>query len=146
MRLLFRLLIGLALLFLLAIAGAWWLLHGSLASLDGKVVVRGLSAPVTIERDAIGVVTIHAANETDAMRALGYVHAQERFFEMDLLRRSAAGELAALFGPIALDVDKKHRVHRLRARALDNLLVSAGDKLPQLKAYVEGINAGLADL
>lgn len=146
MRLLLRLLIGVALLVLIAVAGAWWLLHGSLATLDGKLELPGLSAPATIERDAIGVVTIHAANETDAMRALGYVHAQERFFEMDLLRRTAAGELAALFGPIALDTDKKHRVHRLRARALDNLLVSAGDKLPLLKAYTDGINAGLADL
>src|SRR5512141_1358145 len=115
MRLLLRLLIGVALLLLLAIAGGWWLLHGSLATLDGNLDLPGLSAPATIERDAIGVVTIHAANETDAMRALGYVHAQERFVEMDLLRRTAAGELAALFGPIALDTDKKHRVHRLRA-------------------------------
>jgi penicillin amidase len=146
MRLLLRLLIGVALLLLLAIAGGWWLLHGSLATLDGTLALPGLSAPATVERDAIGVVTIHAANETDAIRALGYVHAQERFFEMDLLRRTAAGELAALFGKIALDVDKQHRVHRLRARALDNLLVSAGDKLPLLKAYTEGINAGLADL
>jgi penicillin amidase len=146
MRLLLRLLIGVALLLLLAIASGWWLLHGSLAKLDGRLELPGLSAPATIERDAIGVVTIHAANENDAMRALGYVHAQERFFEMDLLRRTAAGELAALFGPIALDTDKKHRVHRLRARALDNLLVSAGDKLPLLKAYTDGINSGLADL
>ena len=50
------------------------------------------------------------------MRALGYVHAQERYFEMDLLRRTAAGELAELFGPVAIDTDKEHRVHRLRAR------------------------------
>ena len=138
--------LALLILILLVLGSAWWLLHGSLAALDGKLELPGLSAPATIERDAIGVVTIHAANEIDAMRALGYVHAQERFFEMDLLRRSAAGELAALFGPVALDIDKKHRVHRLRARALDNLLVSAGDKLPLLKAYTDGINAGLADL
>ena len=61
---------------------------------------------MTIQRDALGVVTIDAANETDALRALGYVHAQERFFEMDLMRRSAAGELSGLFGEIALGVDK----------------------------------------
>ena len=50
------------------------------------------------------------------MRALGYVHAQERFFEMDLMRRSAAGELAALFGPVAMDTTRPHRVHRMRER------------------------------
>ena len=73
--------------------------------------------------------TVDAANEIDAMRALGYVHAQERFFEMDLMRRSAAGELAELFGPIAVDTDRQHRVHRMRARATQDLPAIAGDKL-----------------
>jgi penicillin amidase len=138
--------VALLVLIVLAFGTGWWLLHGSLATLNGEIALPGLSAPVSIDRDALGVVTIHAANETDAMRALGYVHAQERFFEMDLLRRSAAGELSELFGKIALDVDKQHRVHRLRARALDNLLVDTGEKLPLLKAYTDGINSGLADL
>ena len=66
---------------------------------------------VTIERDALGVVTITATSQADAMRALGRVHAQERYFEMDLMRRSAAGELSALFGPKAIDADKRMRVH-----------------------------------
>lgn len=100
----------------LAFATGWWLLHGSVPVLDGTRAIAGLSSPVTIQRDHLGEVTIQAANEVDALRALGYVHAQERFFEMDLMRRSAAGELAELFGPIALDVDRQHRVHRLRAR------------------------------
>jgi penicillin amidase len=125
---------------------AWWLLRGSLPQLDGQVVVGDLSAPVTIQRDALGVVTIDAANETDAMRALGYVHAQERYFEMDLMRRTAAGELSELFGPIALDTDKKHRMHRMRARVMQNLDWIAGDKLPQLQAYTDGIHAGLSAL
>ena len=94
----------------------WWLLRGSLPELDGELALPGLSGPVTVQRDALGVVTIDAANETDAMRALGYVHAQERYFEMDLLRRTAAGELAELFGPVAVGVDKEHRIHRFRAR------------------------------
>lgn len=129
-----------------AFVSVWWLLRGSLPKLDGELALRGLSAPVTIQRDRLGVVTIDAANETDAMRALGYVHAQERFFEMDLMRRTAAGELAELFGPIALETDKKHRIHRMRERAKFNLKVAAGDRLPQLEAYVEGVNAGLTDL
>ncbi len=137
---------ALLILIVLAFGTGWWLLHGSLARLDGDVALPGLSAPVDIERDALGVVTIHAANEADAMRALGYVHAQERFFEMDLLRRSAAGELSELFGKIALDLDKQHRVHRLRARALDQLDTIAGNNLPLLQAYTDGVNAGLADL
>ncbi len=130
----------------LAVGTGWWLLRGSLPALDGELALPGLSAPVELERDALGTVTIKAANETDAMRALGYVHAQERFFEMDLMRRSAAGELSALFGPIALKLDKDARVHRFRARTLENLDAFAGDKLPQLQAYRDGVNAGLANL
>jgi penicillin amidase len=138
-----------ALLLVLALAFtllAWWLLRASLPQLDGQVVLGDLSAPVMIQRDALGVVTIDAANETDAMRALGYVHAQERYFEMDLMRRTAAGELAELFGLIALETDKKHRMHRMRARVMQNLDRIAGDKLPQLQAYTDGVHAGLSAL
>ncbi len=66
----------------------WLLLRGSLADLDGEHALPGLARPVTIERDALGVVTITATSQADAMRALGRVHAQERYFEMDLMRRS----------------------------------------------------------
>ncbi len=129
-----------------ALGSGWWLLRGSLPALDGDLALAGLSAPVTIQRDALGVVTIDAANETDMARALGYVHAQERYFEMDLMRRSSAGELAELFGPIALDLDKEHRVHRMRARVMAHLDAFAGDKVSQLQAYTDGVNAGLDDL
>jgi penicillin amidase len=140
--------LGLALLALalLAFTAAWWLLRGSLPQLDGELSLPGLAAAVTIQRDVLGVVTVDAANELDAMRALGYVHAQERFFEMDLMRRTAAGELAGLFGPIAVDTDKQHRVHRMRARVTANLAAIAGSKMAVLKAYAAGVNAGLADL
>jgi penicillin amidase len=118
----------------------WWLLRGSLAPLDGEQALAGLQAPVTVSRDALGVVTLDGASQLDVMRALGQVHAQERGFEMDLMRRSAAGELSALFGPAALEVDKRMRVHRLRHRASKEP-VSA-----ELQAYVEGVNEGIAGL
>src|SRR5688572_32873056 len=105
-------LLALVVLVLAAMLAGWWLMRGSLPRLEGELALSGLAAPVTVERDERGVVTVQAANEADAMRALGYVHAQERYFEMDLLRRTAAGELAALFGPLAVDTDRKHRVHR----------------------------------
>ncbi|MEO6103041.1 MAG: penicillin acylase family protein, partial [Pseudoxanthomonas sp.] len=141
-----RLALLLLVLAIVAFATGWWLLRGSLPELDGELALVGLSAPVTVERDAIGVVTIEAANETDMARALGYVHAQERYFEMDLMRRSSAGELAELFGPIALSLDKEHRVHRMRARVMANLDAFAGDKRAQLQAYTDGVNAGLDGL
>ena len=125
---------------------ALWVARGSLAQLDGGASLAGLSAAVDVQRDALGVATVDAANEADAARALGFLHAQERYFEMDLLRRSAAGELSALFGAVAIERDKVVRVHRLRARADENLATIAGDRLPVLEAYRDGVNAGLAAL
>jgi len=150
MRRLFRILIRLGVLLLvlavLAVGFAWWTLRSSLPKLDGELAVPGLSAPVRLERDALGVVTIDAANEIDAARALGWVHGQERFFEMDLLRRSAAGELSELFGSIAIERDKEIRVHRMRARVDESLAKVAGERLPLLQAYADGVNLGRRDL
>lgn len=125
---------------------AWWQLRRSLPTLEGDIALPGLAAPVSVQRDAQGMVTIDATQEADAVRALGYVHAQERFFEMDLLRRTAAGELAALFGARALKADRAHRLHRFRARTRAQFDVIAGDKRGLLEAYAAGVNAGLADL
>ena len=141
-----RLALLLLVLIVLVFAAGWWLLRGSLPALEGSPALPGLSAPVTVQRDALGVITVEAANETDMARALGYVHAQERYFEMDLMRRTSAGELSELFGPIAIDLDKERRVHRMRARVAANLQAFAGDRMPQLQAYTDGVNAGLASL
>ena len=141
-----RLALLLLLLLALACLGAWIAVRGSLASLDGNLPLRGLAAPVSVQRDALGTVTISASSEIDAARALGFIHGQERFFEMDLLRRSAAGELSELFGAIAIDKDKSIRVHRLRERARGELAVVAGDRQAVLDAYTAGVNAGLGAL
>lgn len=121
-------------------------LRASLPIVEGVVVVHGLAAPVTIDRDAYGIPTIKAAGRPDAARALGFLHAQERFFQMDLQRRQAAGELSALVGARALDADRAARVHRFRAisrRAVDQ---TAAGYRAVLEAYAAGVNAGLAAL
>lgn len=133
-------------LLMIGVLTAWWLMRGSLPQLEGQSRLPGLASAVTVQRDALGVATIDAANERDAMRALGYLHAQERYFEMDLLRRTAAGELSGLFGPIAVETDKRHRVHRLRARIRANLASITGSQQAQLQAYTDGVNAGVAAL
>jgi penicillin amidase len=129
-------------------AGAWFYfqLRASLPQLDGAATVPGLTAPVTIERDALGVPTVRGRTRADVARALGFVHAQDRFFQMDLLRRHAAGELAELFGQPALDHDKTVRVHQFRARARAVLTVLAPDERALLAAYTDGVNAGLRAL
>ncbi|WP_192022223.1 penicillin acylase family protein [Shewanella sp. WPAGA9] len=117
----------------------------SMPSLSATVVSDDISAPLTIERDTLGTAIITASNRKDAAYALGYAHSQDRFFQMDLLRRNAAGELAEIFGKAALKLDKNKRFHQLRMRA-QNIF----EQLPQqdkamLSAYTQGVNHALAE-
>jgi penicillin amidase len=127
------------------LGGRWWLL-GSLPRLDGVLQLAGIDTQTVIERDAQGLVTITGASRTDIAFALGFVHAQERFFQMDLQRRSAAGELAELFGAPAVDHDRSVRAHRFRARAGAALAGLDRDERALIDAYVAGVNQGIADL
>jgi penicillin amidase len=138
-----RSLAAVLLLVVAAALGAWLYLRASLAQLDGTRSAPGLDAAVTVLRDERGVPEIAGADRLDLSYALGFVHAQERFFQMDLLRRSAAGELAELFGPKALPVDRAHRLHRFRARA-ERILASmpAADRA-FVDRYVAGVNDGI---
>jgi len=134
---------------LLGVAAGGWValtLRSSLPRVDGELRVDGLSAPVTIERDALGIPTIRGAGRADVAWATGYVHAQERYFQMDLLRRSTAGELSGLFGARAFAVDAPARLHRLRARAARAVEESAPEVRAVVEAYTAGVNAGLDDL
>lgn len=121
-------------------------LRGSLAQLEGEAGLPGLQAAATIGRDAQGIPTLDAANRMDLARATGYVHAQERFFQMDLTRRGAAGELSELIGPATLERDRKVRLHRMRARAAATLALASGEERELLQAYADGVNAGLRAL
>ncbi len=143
LRGLLRLILGLVVLLL---AAAAFLLTGSRAQLDGERHVAGLHGSARISRDALGVVTIEGANRADVSYALGYAHAQERFFDMDLMRRLPAGELAELVGPAALDTDLNHRRHRLRAVAAEAYAQLPPEQKQLVDSYRDGVNAGLADL
>lgn len=139
----------LSVLVVLALAAAGWVyyqLHGSLPQLDGSQHLAGLSAPVKIERDAQGVPRLTGATRADVACALGFVHAQDRFFQMDLLRRRAAGELAELFGKAALPVDRRSRLHGFRATSAKIVAALSPEDRAMLDAYVAGANAGLAAL
>ncbi|MBT2119783.1 penicillin acylase family protein [Dyella sp. LX-66] len=138
----------LSLLILIAgvLAAGWFLLAGSRAKLDGEVAVQGLGDTTSIARDALGSATIDGKSRDDVTFALGYVHAQERFFPMDLMRRVAAGELAELVGAAAVDTDIEHRRHRLRATAQAALAQLSPEDRHTLELYTAGVNRGLADL
>ncbi|MCQ4165422.1 penicillin acylase family protein [Tahibacter harae] len=145
MRILRRLLKYTLVLLVAALGAAAALLWGSLARLDGERAAA-VQQPVRIERDALGTATLSAHSRRDLTFALGYVHGQERFFQMDLLRRSAAGELAELVGAAALPLDRRHRVHRFRSRAHTALAGLAPEQREQMALYAQGVNAGLDDL
>jgi penicillin amidase len=149
-RRLFRALIGAAaLLVVAAIAAGVWArreLRASLPILDGSLRLEGLSAPVSVARDALGIPTIAGASRIDVARALGFLHAQDRYFQMDLARRRAAGELSALVGSRALVADRQIRIHRFRAEAQRALMTMDPEWREVLIAYTAGVNSGLKQL
>jgi len=120
--------------------------NGALPKLEGKTTIFGLANSVVIARDQQGIPTIKAKNRVDLAVATGFIHAQERFFQMDLLRKNAAGELSSLFGKVALDYDKSIRQHRFRQRARTIVQQLPLEQLDILKAYTNGVNAGLRQL
>ena len=131
---------------LLLISMTWWLLMGSHAQLEGTASVQGLENPTTVRRDAQGLVTIDAQSRLDIAFGLGFVHAQERFFQMDLLRRNSAGELSELFGAPAVEFDRDIRRHQFRKRAVAALPVLPDAQRALLDSYTAGVNQGLTSL
>jgi penicillin amidase len=132
---------------LLVLAGSGYaFLAASLPRRSGEAAVPGLAAPVAVALDARAVATVRGESFLDVLRGQGFLHAQERFFQMDLLRRSSAGELAELFGERALAADRTQRPfgYREHARALRGSLPP--EQVAWLDAYTQGVNAGLADL
>lgn len=137
---------GLLAALIISAAALYLILRGSLPQLEGRVRVDLLHSPVTIERDAFGTPTVRAKTRTDLALATGFVHAQDRFFQMDLMRRSAAGELAALLGPALVEADRSLRVHDFRSVAASVLAAAEPSQVELLAAYAEGVNAGLRAL
>jgi penicillin amidase len=145
-KLLLRIGAGLLLAMLAAVAAGWLALRGSLPPQDGARPARGLHAPVSLERDMAGVVTITASDRDDLAFALGFAHGQDRLFQMDLLRRASAGELSALLGGATLATDRQLRVHRFRSVARTAVATAPAAQRALLEAYAAGVNAGAASL
>ncbi|MEM1057316.1 MAG: penicillin acylase family protein [Bacteroidota bacterium] len=146
MKILARVLLALLVVILLLVVSGYIYLRQSLPDLDGEIALGGLERAVEVERDSLGVVHIRAESRTDAARALGYVHAQERMFQMDLLRRASAGELAALLGADLVPTDSVLRPHLFRQRAMEIFEALPADHRAAVEAYAAGVNAGVAAL
>ncbi len=127
-----------------AAAGLYWYLRQSLPVVGGTVSVQGVSAPVDIIRDADGVPHILSAGKADALFGLGYVHAQDRLWQMEFQRRIGHGRLSEIFGAAALPQDRF-----LRTVGFGRAARSAWEHLPaearrDIEAYVAGVNAFIA--
>ncbi|MGY2289268.1 penicillin acylase family protein [Pseudomonas sp. SDO528_S397] len=137
-----RFLTVLALLIVALLAGAGWYVYSKQPTRQGTVALANLQGSVTVRYDDRGVPHIRAENEEDLYRALGYVQAQDRLFQMEILRRLARGELAEVLGPKLVDTDKLFRSLRIRDRAATYVakLDRQSPHWKALQAYLDGIN------
>jgi penicillin amidase len=125
--------------------GLYISLRLSLPALDGNSATYHVNAPTELSRDGLGHAVINADDIFDAAYALGFAHAQDRFFQMDLQRRAASGSLSQWVGDVALDIDKKARFHQFekRAKAVFDYLPSKQQEL--LVRYAHGVNDALSE-
>ncbi|HSK23097.1 MAG TPA: penicillin acylase family protein [Egicoccus sp.] len=122
-----------------------WMVRRSFPDVDGELAVPGLQAEVTVHRDAYGVPTIVGQTATDLFRAQGFVHAQDRYWEMDFRRHVTAGRIAELFGESQVETDAFVRTLGWRRVAEAELDLLDGQTLTMLEAYAEGVNAWVGD-
>jgi penicillin amidase len=142
-RWLMRLVVGLVLLGLLAAGLAWYLAARSLPDYDRTFTLEGPQAPIKILRDRNAIPHILATDDADAFFGLGFVHAQDRLWQMTLMRRTAQGRLSELFGPETLEIDRTMRALDLYALAQAGVAHQTPETRAALDAYSAGVNAWL---
>lgn len=138
-----RALTAIGLVICLFIAGLAAILWRILPPQDDVLTIAGVVDPVGVAFDSNDIPFIRAASDTDAATALGYVHARDRFFQMDLMRRAAGGTLAALLGPKALPNDREMRILGMRASVEADVADLSPQARAMLQAYANGVNAWL---
>ncbi len=145
MKIFRRLLFALTALLLLAFLSLWIYLRQTAPTYQGKLDKVGLQAEVEVLFDDYGIPHIYAQNGPDAYKALGYVHAQDRLFQMEMIRRLAAGQLAEILGPELVEVDRFFRTLGFRQKAKEQVALffkQTDDGWQQLaQSYLDGINA-----
>ena len=121
-----------------------YVVRRSFPNVDGSLTVPGLRAPVTVYRDMAGVPQIYASNEHDLFMAQGFIHAQDRFWQMDFWRHVGSGRLSEMFGESQVDTDKFLRTLGWARVAQQELDQASPDEVAILQAYADGVNAYLA--
>lgn len=141
MRTILRLILWIAAILVVLVGTAiGWYVYRPLPQLDGTIVVPGLHADVTVERDNWGVPHIRALSLEDLAEAQGYVVAQDRLWQMDLLRRAASGQLSEVLGSATLRIDKDFRRLNFRRAAENDMALMSPEVRTVLEAYARGVN------
>jgi penicillin amidase len=133
--------LGILLILIGAVAYAFFVLDSALPQLDGRLQIPGLSARVAVTRDPHGVPAIEAGSLEDLFFAQGYVTAQDRLWQMDVMRRFGSGELSEILGEQTLTLDREQRILGLRASAKKSLEMSNPRDRGFFAAYARGVNA-----
>src|ERR1700685_1196247 len=140
-RILLRIVLAIVLILVGAILYLWYVAHSALPQLDGRLQIAGLTAPVTGTSDSHGCPTIEAASLDDLFFAQGYVTAQDRLWQMDVMRRFGGGELSEILGEDTLKLDREQRILGLRAAARKSLDMASPRDRGYYEAYARGVNA-----
>jgi len=125
---------------LVIIVAVWWRVHSALPKYDGTVKIPDLKSEATIRRDNLGVPHITAQSIEDLSMAQGYAMAQDRLWQMDLLRRAAAGRLSEILGPVTLETDRTFRRLGLSEAAGRDVALLEPDERVELEAFARGVN------
>ncbi len=141
MRLLKRMLLFVAVVFIVLVLAGYWLAARSFPQIDGTLHVAGLKSKVEIVRDPMGVPHIYAENADDLFFANGYVHAQDRLWQMEYNRRIGHGTLSDMFGAATIKQDRFLRTIGLARAARADLAQLSADDLRPLDSYARGVNA-----
>lgn len=119
---------------------AWWIVYRPLPQLDGTIFLPGLHKEVTVERDNWGIPHIRAASLEDAVEAEGYVMAQDRLWQLDLMRRASRGQLSEIVGPLALKSDRQFRTFGFSRAAERDFAAMDQESRTLMEAYARGVN------
>ena len=143
-----RIFLWVLLVLILLVAGAagyaYYVAYAALPQLDGRIQLKGISGPVTVTRDSHGVPTIEAGTLDDLFFAQGFITAQDRMWQMDVLRRFGGGELSEILGPDTLKLDREQRILGLRAAAKKSLQLDSSRNRAFFEAYARGVNSYIA--